>query len=93
MLILSNLCVGEKISLDDFVGLLEEQGKERWNELGKYVFDLEKRGYIKIPAGAVDTGGKVNSKYDNNVCLIYFEKLRLTPKGVRTVETDSYDEH
>ncbi|AIQ63885.1 hypothetical protein PSTEL_13120 [Paenibacillus stellifer] len=91
ILVLSRLSVGKVPELNEFNSLLEEDTvPAKWQELAAYIYQLEKEGYLKVPSSCFATGGSKHPVYDNNVRVIWFEGMRLTPKGMRTVETDSY---
>ncbi|MCY7487584.1 hypothetical protein [Paenibacillus alvei] len=79
--------------MTDFKYLLEESSKEEQTfelTLAYYILELENAGLIKGGKGAFATGGKMHHKYKNNVRIIWFDRLLITPKGVRLAQDGDY---
>jgi hypothetical protein len=55
-------------------------------ELAFYLSRLEENGLIKTNGDAFGYGGILNTKYRNNVAIIWFEKIKITNKGIITLK-------
>lgn len=86
--LISDLSVGKVSELSNFTDLLDtEDMSERVSELASYIKRLEEEGYVHTSRQTFIEGGRLNSKYGNNVKIIYFDKIELTRKGINLVES------
>ena len=75
-------------TVSDFSELLNEKDMTgRIQEMGAYIKDLENRGLINVPTGALQSGGRSHAIYQNSTRIIWFDKLSLTPEGYKLVES------
>lgn len=86
--LVSSLHTGRIPQLNEFIDLLDEETPtERYAELGHYMKELEKEGYIKTSKNTYREGGQEN-KYGNRVRLIWFDEVKLTSKAIRGLQND-----
>ncbi|MGG0815747.1 hypothetical protein ABE142_24240 [Paenibacillus alvei] len=83
--ILTNIANSKVPEMTDFKYLLEESSKEEQTfelALAYYILELENASLIKGGKGVFATGRKIHHMYENNVRIIWFDRLLITPKGV-----------
>jgi|HigsolmetaGSP12D_1036236.scaffolds.fasta_scaffold08417_2 hypothetical protein len=61
-------------------------GFEDNKEAAYYLKQLELKNLVKIPPNVFTFGGRVNSKFNNNVMTIYWEGIKLTQAGIQLIE-------
>ncbi|MCM3783684.1 hypothetical protein M3231_11935 [Neobacillus mesonae] len=75
--------------MSEFVNLLESDNpKDRNAEMGYYMKELEKDGYIRTDKGTFNEGGREHPKYGNRVVTIWFDRIKLLPKVIRGLQND-----
>ncbi len=66
----------KELHLEDMAAHFNESmPKEQWKELAFYLSELEDEGYIRVPNDAYSKGGAIHPIYQNNVALIWLEKI------------------
>ena len=72
--------------------LAEEDPKKKKQEFAFYLKKLKKLCLIKYEEKEVfEKGGSRNTKYNNNVTIIYEEKIHIDTKGIKLVESYIYN--
>ncbi|MGE7907527.1 hypothetical protein ACQKNS_24465 [Peribacillus sp. NPDC094092] len=51
-------------------------------ELAFYVKRLEENNLLRIEGNSFTNGGRMNSKYQNNVLMVDFNKIKITNSGI-----------
>jgi len=73
--------------------LTEEDKKSRQQEFAFYLEKLKRLGFIKYEEKeAFLQVGSVNSKYNNNVAMIFEDKIHIDSKGIKLVERYNYSD-
>lgn len=68
--------------IEDMIDHLNESDYQDQNkELAFYINQLADLGYVRVAKGAFATGGSQHEIYQNNVVMIWFEKLIIMPIG------------
>ncbi|HEY8891760.1 MAG TPA: hypothetical protein VIM70_16095 [Clostridium sp.] len=71
--------------------LTEEDKKGRQQEFAFYLEKLKRLGFVKYEEKeAFLKVGNVNSKYNNNVAMIFGDKIHIDSKGIKLVERYNY---
>ncbi|MBK5242116.1 hypothetical protein [Clostridium sp.] len=72
--------------------LTEEDEKQKKQEFAFHLGKLKKSGFIKYKEDeAFSKSGLRNTKYNNNVTIIYEEKIHIDSKGEKLVELYNYN--
>ncbi|MEK6263484.1 MAG: hypothetical protein N2B06_01675 [Clostridium sp.] len=72
--------------------LTEEDEKEKNQEFAFYLGKLKKLGFIKYKEDdAFSKSGIRSIKYNNNVTIVYEEKVHIDYKGTKLVELYNYN--
>jgi hypothetical protein len=67
--------------------LKEEDKKKQTQEFAFYLVKLKRLGFVQYEENeAFINGGNISTKYNNNVAMIYEEKIHIDSKGVDLVE-------
>jgi len=73
--------------------LIEEDPKGKRQEFAFYLGKLKRLGFIKYEEKeAFLKHGSLNTKYNNNVTLIYGNKIHIDSKGIKLVERYNYSD-
>jgi len=71
--------------------LTEEDPKNKIQEFAFYLKRLKRLGLIKYEEKEVfSKGGSHSTKYNNNVTIIYEDKIHIDSKGIKLVERYNY---
>ncbi|MCM3536582.1 hypothetical protein [Priestia endophytica] len=62
------------------------EGRDGVHEAASYLTTLERQGLVEIGPKAFTTGGRRHEQYNNNVIMIWWEEVELTPLGKKEVE-------
>jgi len=82
----SDMTVGKSIKIQDYE-LTEKDTKEKTHEVTFYLEKLKRLGFLSYDESrAFISGGWKNTKYKNNVIMIWGEQLHISPKGMELVE-------
>ena len=82
----ADMTAGKSIKILDYE-LTEKDPKEKTQEGAFYLGKLQRLGFIDYDEEkAFICGGWQNTKYKNNVIMIWGERLHITPKGIELVE-------
>ena len=72
--------------------LIEEDPKKKIQEFASYLKKLKTLGLIKYEEReAVVKGGSRSTKYNNNITIIYEDKIHIDSKGLKLVEGYNYN--
>jgi len=72
--------------------LTEEDPKKKKQEFAFYLGILKKLGYVKYEEKeAFLKDGMRSTKYNNNVAMIYEDKIHIDSKGINLVEWNSHN--
>jgi len=71
--------------------LIEEDPQKQKQEFAFHLMRLKMLGLIKYEEGeAFVKGGNRSTKYNNNVTIIYEDKIHIDSKGIKLVEEYTY---
>ena len=72
---------------------IERDHKEQKQEFASYLGKLKKMGFVKYEENeAFLKGGSCSTKYNNNVNIIYEDKIHIDAKGIKLVERYNYSD-
>jgi hypothetical protein len=82
---------GMSFEIEEYT-LTEEDEKLKKQEFAFYLRKLKKLGFIKYKEDeAFSKSGLRSTKYNNNVTIVYEEKIHIDSKGIKLVELYNYN--